>query len=94
MPTTSLKLSPEIKSRAIEAARQQGLSLHAFMVAAVERATLSAEQRAALIGSAEEARAEMETTGKGYDAQEVHTYLRGRIAGKNPARPAPKPWRD
>jgi len=94
VPTTSVKLPPDVKQRAIEAARHQGVSLHAFMVTAIEQAACGAERRAALIASAEAARAEMDDTGLGYDVQEVHSYLHDRIAGKNPARPIPKPWRD
>jgi len=38
MSTTSLKLSDELKQRAVAAAEQKGVSPHAFMVQAIEQA--------------------------------------------------------
>ena len=48
MVTTSLKLSDELKQRAIAAAEKKGVSPHAFMVQAIERAATAAESRAQL----------------------------------------------
>ncbi|HRE17263.1 MAG TPA: CopG family transcriptional regulator [Rhodocyclaceae bacterium] len=93
MSTTSLKLPDELKQRAVAAAEQQGVSPHAFMVQAIEQAASAAEHRAGFVASAQAARKQMLVTGKGYDAGEVHTYLKARVAGAKPAKPKAKPWR-
>ena len=92
MSTTSLKLSDELKQRAVAAAEKTGLSPHAFMVQAIEQAATAAERRAGFVGEAQVAREEMLKTGKGYDASEVHAYLRARIAGNKPAKPKARSW--
>lgn len=93
MSTTSLKLPEELKQRATVAAQKQGVSPHAFMVQAIEQAATLAERRASFVAEAQAAREQMLRTGKGYDADEVHAYLRARIVGKKPARPKAKSWR-
>lgn len=93
MSTTSLKLSDELKQRAVAAAQKQGVSPHAFMVQAIEQAAASAERRAGFVAEAQAAREQMLRTGRGYDADEVHAYLKARIAGKKSAKPKAKSWR-
>ena len=93
MSTTSLKLPEELKQRAVAAAEQQGVSPHAFMVQAIEQAASAAERRAGFVASAQVARDQMLATGKGYDAGEVHAYLKARVAGGKPAKPKAKSWR-
>jgi predicted transcriptional regulator len=93
MSTTSLKLSDELKERAIAAAQRQGVSPHAFMVNAIDLAATAAEQRARFVADAQAAREKMLKTGKGYDADQVHAYLQARIAGKKPGKPKAKSWR-
>lgn len=92
MSTTSLKLSDELKQRAVAAAERQGVSPHAFMVQAIEQAATAAERRAGFVGEALAARAQMLKSGQGYDAGEVHAYLKARIAGDKPAKPKAKSW--
>lgn len=93
MSTTSLKLPDELKRRAVKAAKKQGMTPHAFMVSAIERAATAAEQRASFVAEAEAARKSMLKSGNGYRADDVHAYLRDRVAGKKPARPKAKSWR-
>lgn len=92
MPTTSLKLSDELKQRAVAAAEKKGVSPHAFMVHAIEQAATAAERRAGFVGEAQVAREQMLKTGEGYDASEVHAYLKARIAGNKPAKPKARSW--
>ena len=92
MSTTSLKLPDELKQRAVAAAQKLGVSPHAFMVQAIEQAAMSAERRASFVAEAQAARAQMLGTGKGYDADEVHAYLKAHIAGKKPGKPRAKSW--
>ncbi|MDQ1817556.1 hypothetical protein RBA41_30050 [Massilia sp. CCM 9210] len=93
MPTTSLKLSPELKERAVAAAEELGISTHAFMVGAISQAADAAEQRAEFVAQAQTALAEMRESGLGYDADDVRTYLRERLSNSEAARPEAKPWR-
>lgn len=92
MATTSLKLSDELKKRAVAAAENSGVSPHAFMVQAIEQAATAAEQRASFVNDALSARVQMLKTRKGYDADEVHAYLKARISGKKTAKPKVRSW--
>ena len=92
MTTTSLKLSDELKQRAVAAAEKKGVSPHAFMIQAIERAATAAEGRTSFVNDAQAAREKMLSTGKGFDASEVHSYLKARIGGNNPAKPKAKSW--
>ena len=92
MVTTSLKLSDELKLRTVAAAEKKGLSPHAFMVQAIEQAATSAERRASFVDQAQAAREHLLQTGQGYDAGEVHAYLKARIAGSHPAKPKAIAW--
>lgn len=93
MTTTSLKLPVELKQRAANAAAKLGVSAHAFMVDAIERAATAAERRASFVADAETARADMIASGKGHDADEVHAWLKAKVAGKKAAKPKAKSWR-
>lgn len=93
MSTTSLKLTDELKRRAAAAAQGQGVTLHAFMLAAIESATIGAEQRAGFVAEALAARTALLDGGRGYDADEVHAYIRNRVSEKKTVRPKAKPWR-
>jgi predicted transcriptional regulator len=92
MSTTSLKLSEELKQRAVAAAEKKGVSPHAFMVQAIEQAATAAEQRAGFVSEALATREQMLSTGKGYDAREVHSYLKARISGNKSAKPKARSW--
>ena len=93
MATTSLKLSDELKQRAIDAAEKMGVSPHAFMIHAIDQAATAAERRASFVGDAQAAREQMLATGKGYDAGEVHAYLKARLSGDKSAKPKARSWR-
>ena len=91
--TTSLKLPDDLRARVSAEALRAGKSAHAFMIDAIERETALREKRLAFVEAALEAEREMERTGLGYDARDVHAYLRAKIAGKKPKEPKLKPWR-
>jgi len=93
MSTTSLKLPDELKQRAVSAAQMQGLSPHAFMVQAIEQAASAAERRRGFVAVALAAREQLQATGKGYDADEVHAYLKVRVQGCKTTKPKAKSWR-
>ena len=93
VPTTSLKLPDDIKQAAAEAAEQQGVTPHAFMVQAIRSAAEAARKRSVFVDDALAARAEVRESGKAYTAQDVHAYIRARAQGKKAAKPKAKPWR-
>lgn len=93
MTTTSIKLPDELKARAAVVAQERGVTPHAFMVEAIAVATTVAEQRSAFVAEALGARAEMINSGKGFDADDVHAWLRARAAGKTARKPRLKSWR-
>jgi predicted transcriptional regulator len=78
MTTTSLKLPEEVKQLAVAAAQQHGVTPHAFMVEAIRAAA---------------ARAEALESGKAFDADDVHAYLRARAQGQAVPRPKARTWR-
>ncbi len=91
--TTSLKLPEDIKQLATAAAKQQGITPHAFMVDAIRTAATNAEKRAQFVADAIASRKETIKSGKGYAADEVHAYLQARAQGKPAAKPRSKSWR-
>ncbi len=94
MSTMPLKLPDELKQRAVAAAQRQGMTPHAFMIQAIEHAAMAAENRASFVVEAEAARMTLLKNGKGYDADEVHAYIRNRVSGQQSARPKAKSWRN
>ena len=80
--TTSLKLPEEIKMQAITAAKDLGITPHAFMVEAIKQASINAELRRSLIEDSNNARNEVLKEGKVYDSDKVFKHLKARIAGK------------
>lgn len=102
MTTTSLKLSDDLKQRAAAVAQDLGMTPHAFMVDAIRKAADAAEKHAAFMAQAKAARKKILKTGLGFEAEEVHSYLRERVvAATTPATqktaeivaPKAKPWR-
>lgn len=93
MSTTSLKLPEEIKLKAAAAAREQGVTPHAFMVDAIRRAAFAAEQRSQFVADAVAAHVEMLETGLGHDGADVRDYLRRRLADSATPRLEKKAWR-
>lgn len=94
MSTTSLKLSEELKALAVEAARHQGVSPHAFMVGAIRTAATNAEKRARFVADAVDSRTDAIESGKGYPAEDVHAWLRAKAQGDGSVRkPKAKSWR-
>ncbi len=51
------------------------------------------KQRAAFVAEAQAVRQQMLRTGKGYDADEVHAYMKARIGGRKSAKPKARSWR-
>jgi predicted transcriptional regulator len=82
MSTTSLKLSDEIKLKAANAAKELGISAHAFMVEAIRQASVNTEYRSAFIAEAKAAREAAFKVNEVYESKDVFDHLRSRITGK------------
>lgn len=93
MTTTSIKLPDAVKERVAAAASAQGVTAHAFMVQAITNAAAQAELRVSFVADAVAAREEACASGLGYDADEVHAYIRQRALGVDAPRPRARPWR-
>lgn len=102
MSTTSLKLPEDLKLRAAAVAAELGVTPHAFMVEAIRKAAVAAEKHAEFVAQAKAARKKMLKSGEGFEANEVHDYLRQRVLARQPAHkkapstnsaPKAKTWR-
>ena len=92
MGTTSLKLSDEIKAKAANAAKELGVSAHAFMVEAIRQASVNTEYRSAFIAEAKAAREATLIAKEVYESKDVFDHLRSRIAGKQGTPPKANSW--
>ncbi|MBS1994783.1 MAG: hypothetical protein JSS86_00675 [Cyanobacteria bacterium SZAS LIN-2] len=93
MPTSSLKLSADLRKCVAAAAQRRGMTAHAFMMSAIEESVRTAELRASFVAQAQRARKAAIRSGKGYDAGEVHEYLHTRIKDRTTVRPKCVAWR-
>jgi predicted DNA-binding protein len=89
MSTTSLKLPDSLKERIVKIAADTGKSAHAFMVEAIINHANTIEEDRAFMARAEASLKHFQETGIGYDADEVHHYLRAKIQGLNSTKPQP-----
>lgn len=87
--TTTLKLPDDLKARIATAARQAGKSSHAFMLEALQMQTELAERRREFVQSALLAEQEVAQYGLVYDADEVFSHIRDRLAGRPTQAPKP-----
>jgi predicted transcriptional regulator len=80
--TTSLKLNEEITLQATNAAKELGMTPHAFMVEAIKQASLNAEIRRNFIQQANIAREGVIKNGKVFESDKVFEAMKNRITGK------------
>jgi predicted transcriptional regulator len=80
--TTSLKLTEEIKLQAANAAKELGMTPHAFMVEAIKQASINAEIRRNFIQQASTAREGVMKNGKVYESDQVFEAMKARISRK------------
>jgi len=80
--TTSLKLPVEIKLQAANAAKDLGITPHAFMVEAIKQASINAELYRSFLADSNNALHEVLQDGKVYDSDKVFKHLKARVAGK------------
>lgn len=88
MSTTTIRLSPELKTRVAEAAKRAGTTPHGFMLAAIAEKA-DAEQRRADFEAVAQSRYEgILASEKTIPWDEMRGYLQARVAGKKLRRPA------
>ena len=89
--TTSVKIPSSTKARIARAAKEAGITVHAYLLDVIERATAQADKRREFVQEALAARARFRRTGLAHRAEDVWKYLDAKAAGKNP--PPLKPTR-
>jgi predicted transcriptional regulator len=80
--TTSIKLSEELKKHSASAAKELGMTTHAFMVEAIKRATEQQALRHAFIADAVQSRKSTIKTGKVIPLTDAFEALRARTPNK------------
>ena len=90
---TSIKISSRLKSKIERLARSAGESSHAFMLRALEGQVEAAERYQAFLRDGVRADEAMLRSGMGYAAEDVHAYLKAKVAGRRARKPAPVRWR-
>lgn len=90
---TSIKISSRLKSKIERLARSAGESSHAFMLRALEGQVEAAERYQAFLRDGLRADEAMLRSGMGYAADDVHAYLKAKVAGRRARKPGPVHWR-
>jgi glycerophosphoryl diester phosphodiesterase len=85
--TRSVKIPARTKPRVVRAAREAGVTVHAYLVDVIEQATERAEKRRAFVDAARASREETRRTGRACRAEDVHAFFEARRRGENPPRP-------
>ena len=80
--TTSIKLSETLKKHSATAAKELGMTTHAFMVEAIKRATEQQSMRHSFIRDAIESRKSTIKTGKVIQLEDALERMRSLIASK------------
>lgn len=89
MSPTTLKLSDELKSRIAPLAAKAGKTPHAWMVDALVLEADRSERWEVFVAEAEDAARDVDAGGPLYAMEDVHAYLRAKVAGKRTRRPKP-----
>ena len=88
MPTTTIRLPKELKSRVAAAAERAGTTAHGFILEAIAEKTDREAQNADFLDTAEKRYANIVASGKTIPWKRMRGYLEDRVAGKPAARPA------
>lgn len=90
---TSIKIPRQLKTKIERLARNTGESSHAFMLRALEGQVEAAERYQAFLRDGIRADEAMLRSGLGYAAEDVHSFLEAKVAGRRARRPRPVRWR-
>jgi predicted transcriptional regulator len=88
MPTTTIRLSDELKARVASAAERAGTSPHSFILEAIAEKAERAEQRRDFEELAERRYAKLIASGRSVPWSEMRRYLEDRVAGAEVRHPA------
>lgn len=89
MSATTIKLPPRLKARIAPLARRSGRSPHAWMLDALAREADREELREEFIDVAVESARAIDAGAPVYAMEDVHAWLRARVAGTRRRRPRP-----
>lgn len=87
MPTTTIRLPEELKSRVAAAAKRSGTTAHGFILEAIAEKAEQEDLRADFDAVAEGRYARIVASGKTIPWQDMRDYLEKRLAGKAVKRP-------
>ena len=90
MPTTTVRLSDELKARVAAAAERAGTTSHNFILEAIAEKAAQAEQRSEFHDTAERRYAEIVASGKTIPWAEMRSYLEKQLSGRAVKRPVAK----
>lgn len=82
MSTTTLRIDEELRERIGQIASANGISAHAFMVGAIERSVVEAEQRQSFEAVAEARWQRFLADGETLSWDDTKSWLRSRAVGK------------
>lgn len=88
MPNLSVKLDDTTRRRLHDAATNQAITPHAFMVSAIHSELERVEAESAFIARALQARDTLIASGQAFDGPAFADYLRARVRGTAQQRPA------
>jgi predicted transcriptional regulator len=88
MPTTTIRLSDELKARVATAAERAGTSPHSFMLEAIAEKAEQQERRRDFDEVAQRRYAKLVASGRSVPWSEMRRYLEDRAAGVEVRRPA------
>ena len=87
MPTTTIRLSEDLKARVTDAAKRAGTTSHNFILEAIAEKADQAERRDAFHALADARYAQFIADGKTIPWGEMRSYLEARLTGKTVPRP-------
>jgi predicted transcriptional regulator len=88
MPTTTIRLSDELKARVAAAAERAGTSPHSFILEGIAEKAEQQERRRDFEEVAERRYANLVASGRSVPWSEMRRYLEDRVAGVKAKRPA------
>jgi predicted transcriptional regulator len=94
MPTTTIRLSEELKGRISRAAERVGKTTHAFILEAVAGRVDDEESRNDFYDTAEQRYAKIVASGKTIPWSEMRTYLEERVVEKSTTHPVARKLSD
>lgn len=88
MPTTTIRIEDDLKSRVAAAAHRAGKTAHAFILDAVAQTVEQVELDTAFNALADQRWARIQSTGKTVAWDDAKTYLAARARGEPARKPA------